>query len=98
MTTENLKLKVEDLVVFVVKKCNELDVWFWVDSGFGLPLLLITAAVAIWAPSGSGWTPLINAVLILWVFYAVAYLVSFLLVVWSWRIVDRRTHDREILS
>jgi hypothetical protein len=96
MTTKNLKLRIEDLVVYVVKMYIKpvVQLWVWV----WLLLLLTTAAVEIWVPSGAGWTPLVSALSIWWVFFAVTYAVLIILGSWSRHIVDRRTHDRQELS
>ncbi|EGQ60932.1 hypothetical protein GGI1_03486 [Acidithiobacillus sp. GGI-221] len=97
MTTENRKLKIEDIVVYVAKMYIKLIDQLWV-LGVWLTLLLTIAAVAIWMPSGVGWTPLISTVFICWISLAGIYVVLLILGSWSRHIVDRRTHDRQELS
>ncbi|MEY2335700.1 hypothetical protein AAE485_14270 (plasmid) [Acidithiobacillus ferriphilus] len=91
MTTENRKLKIEDIVVYVAKMYMKPGVRLW-ELGILLLLLLITAAVVIWVPSGAGWTPLVSAVFIGWVSFAGIQAVLLFLGVWGTSIVDRRTH------
>ena len=96
MTTKNTKLKMESLVVDFAKMYMKPGVRLW-ELGILLLLLLITAAVVIWVPSGAGWTPLVSAVFIGWVSFAGIQAVLLFLGVWDTSIVDRRTHDHRDL-
>jgi hypothetical protein len=92
MATKNLKLRIEDLVVYAVKMYIQPISLLWVWAWLQLLVLLTTVAVVIWMSSGIGWTPLFIGVFICWISLTGIYVVLLILRSWSRHIVDRRTH------